>query len=336
MAHPVSTVLGNGDGHPHDIYDTGEFRIEPVNDLPLSSALESPTSCCRIAGELFFTEWRGYFIRKLGNNGRVSCVAGIGMVQWETDGPADVADIGEVTACAFSVANPNKLVFVDAGSYRVRCVSLSPPLAVSSLAGAGVYQGCTDGPALKSALDSPCYGLACDELGTVFVADSSNCRVRAVVGALAPPSDTKKAQALSPLLPSWCTKQFRPNPGLPLMCTIAGGDFANEPLITQRWEYEVRERPVGSHADGFAFESRFVYPAALAYDSASCVLFVGDRNCIRQVSPFNRALSDIFLSFPTHLSRHLCNLIASYSDESSLFVFDVRLLIAAVQLWWRP
>lgn len=165
------------------------------------------------AGNLYVSEWNGGRLRKVTPAGEVSTVAtGLGAVfgvAVGSDGNFYVAQPngrtilkvtpsgtvstfagsgvaatvnGNGTAAAFNT--PTGVVFDRAGNLYVaeywgHCIrKITPAGDVTTFAGSGV-QGATDGPAAAASFNHP-NALAIDEDGALYVADSSNARIRKI------------------------------------------------------------------------------------------------------------------------------------------------------------
>lgn len=106
------------------------------------------------------------------SGGQVTTFAGSGRPGF-ADGPAAQAQFNEPYGVA--VDGQGNVYVADAGNHRIRKVSQRE---VSTLAGSGTA-GFADGPANAAQFNQP-MGLAVDAQGNVYVADSSNHRIRRV------------------------------------------------------------------------------------------------------------------------------------------------------------
>jgi RHS repeat-associated protein len=112
----------------------------------------------------------------------VTTIAGLAGVQGFADGPASQARFKSPAGVAIGL--DDSLYIADAGNNRIRVARLTldqsghPQWMVSTLAGDGTY-GFADGPATTAQFKNP-QGVAVDANGVVFVADTSNNRIRRI------------------------------------------------------------------------------------------------------------------------------------------------------------
>ena len=129
------------------------------------------------AGNVFFTDSTNYRVRRISAAGVISTVAGRGTPGFSGDGGAAAnAQFNPPAGLAID-ANGN-LFIADQFNHRIR--KITPSGTISTFAGTGTagFSG-DDGPATGARLNSP-FGVAVDSLGNVFIADSSNHRIRKV------------------------------------------------------------------------------------------------------------------------------------------------------------
>jgi hypothetical protein len=162
----ITTIAGNG---------TQSFSGD--GGAGTSAALNSP---CGIAvdavGNLFIADTSNHRIRKVSINGIITTVAGIGNYSFSGDGGA--ATNAGFTPLAVAVDNVGNLFIADFGNNRIRKVSTNG--IITTVAGNGSFFFSGDGgPAIDAALYYP-VGVAVDAGGNLFIADSSNNRIRMV------------------------------------------------------------------------------------------------------------------------------------------------------------
>ena len=167
----ISTVAGTG---------SGGFSGE--NGPGTSARVNAPVGMVTdAAGNVYFADYYNLRIRKLTvATGIVTTVVGSGTLGYQGDGGlATAAALYYPTAVARDSAGA--LYIADSNNHRVRKVA--PPtvatLTLSTLAGTGTpgYNG--DGPATSANVYNP-QGVAVDSVGNVYIADTSNNRIRKI------------------------------------------------------------------------------------------------------------------------------------------------------------
>jgi DNA-binding CsgD family transcriptional regulator/sugar lactone lactonase YvrE len=173
--HKIITVAGSGaPGHslitpsPSDIGD-GRPAVAALLSQPRGLALDS-------AGDLLIADTGDNRVRKLDPTGLISTLAGKGTFGWSGDGgPADLAELGAPEGIALDAQGD--LFIADTANGRIREVSGG---VITTFAGNGTSGFSGDGaPATKAEFIVP-LGLAVDNLGNLYVADSGNNRVRRI------------------------------------------------------------------------------------------------------------------------------------------------------------
>src|ERR1039458_2749610 len=201
----ITTVAGNGtqgfagDGGP-----------------AASASLNYPYGVAVYAsGNLFFTDFNNYRVRKVSANGVITTVAGNGTPGYsDYTGPATSASIKPTGVAADASGNlfitdyvyllrkvsasgimttvsadlylpkavavdaSGNLFIADSGYYRIRKVSVSG--IITTVAGNGVEGFSGDGGPATSASFSTLAGVAVDASGNLFIADTGNSRIRKV------------------------------------------------------------------------------------------------------------------------------------------------------------
>jgi sugar lactone lactonase YvrE len=158
----VTTVAGSGTKGDNDGFAwNAEFHF------PVGLALDK-------AGNLFIADSGNHLIRKLDLKGNVTTVAGTGS-KGAADGQALQASFSEPNALAFDKAG--NLYISDTGNHVIRKLDTSGN--VTTVAGSGSV-GFLDDSALKAKFNEP-RGLAFDKNGDLYIADSSNHRIRKLI-----------------------------------------------------------------------------------------------------------------------------------------------------------
>jgi len=167
----ISTIVGSG-GSGSFTGDNGPATAATLN-VPQGIAFDA-------SGNLFFSDWANYRIRKVDVAGIITTIAGTGTPGYTGDGgPATIATLGRPTGLAMD--NVGNLFIADQDNHAVRKIDLSGN--ISTVAGTGTpgYTGDT-GPATVAQLNHPYY-IAFDLSGNLIIADESNHAIRKVDGS---------------------------------------------------------------------------------------------------------------------------------------------------------
>jgi sugar lactone lactonase YvrE len=163
----ITTVAGNG---------TAGFRGD---DGPAASAELNYPAAVAVdgGGNLFIADTRNQRIRKVTPHGIISTVAGNGLAGFTgDDGAASLAQIDEPHGLA--VDGNGDLFIADTNNHRIR--KITPAGIISTVAGNGTRGFGGDGVAAVNAQLASPFGVATDTAGNLFIADSSNDRIRRV------------------------------------------------------------------------------------------------------------------------------------------------------------
>ena len=169
----ISTVAGDGteDGSGRGVYGgDGGAAVAAQLNYPNDVALDA-------AGNLYIADERNNRIRKVDAAGVISTVAGDGTCCYGGDGgPAWAARLSVPTGVALDGAG--NLYIANERSHRIRKVDAGG--GISTVAGDGTRGfGGDGGPATAAQLRSP-WGVATDGAGNLYIADTSNSRIRKV------------------------------------------------------------------------------------------------------------------------------------------------------------
>ena len=149
------------------------------------------------AGNLYIADSENHRIRRVDKGGTITTAAGIGKSGYSGDGgPAAGAWLH--TPEGVAVDKTGNLYIADTWNHRIRPMDSSGVLTTIAGTGQGGFGG-DGGLAATAQLNYP-TGVAVDEAGKVYVADSRNHRIR-VLTQLPPPPDAPtrlKATAVSP------------------------------------------------------------------------------------------------------------------------------------------
>ena len=156
---------------------TGTAGYSGDNGPATSAQLYEPNGLAMDgAGNLYIADTVNQRIRKVSPGGTITTVAGNGGCCYSGDnGSATSAQLGRVLALT---ADPSGNLYVGVSPVRIRKVSTSG--IITTIAGDGTtgFSG-DNGPATEAQFNYPA-GLAVDASGNLFVADSSNNRIRRI------------------------------------------------------------------------------------------------------------------------------------------------------------
>ncbi|MGA7832360.1 MAG: NHL repeat-containing protein [Terracidiphilus sp.] len=165
----ISTIAGNGTaGYSGD----GNTATNAELNNPYGVAVDS-------SGNIYIADTYNNRIRKVtASTQQISTVAGNGTAGYSGDGGAATnAEVYLPTGVA--VDSSGNIYIADYGNNRVRMVTVSTG-AISTIAGNGTAGYTGDGAAATSAELNRPAGVAVDAKGNIFIADSSNNRIRVV------------------------------------------------------------------------------------------------------------------------------------------------------------
>ena len=149
------------------------------------------------AGNLYIADTRNHRIRRVDTSGTITTVAGIGEGS-DSGGAGPAAEAVLHWPQGVAVDGSGNVYIADTWNHRIRRVDLSGVFTTIAGTGQGGFGG-DGGPAVKAQLNYP-TGVAVDEAGNVYVADSGNHRIRVLTRLPPPPgAPTRlKATAASP------------------------------------------------------------------------------------------------------------------------------------------
>ncbi|HVK84310.1 MAG TPA: hypothetical protein VM513_09385 [Kofleriaceae bacterium] len=129
------------------------------------------------AGNLYIGDTEGLVVRRVDTTGIVTTIAGTGTDGYSGDGgPAVAASMGRPFGLA--VDGLGNVYIADGDNHRIRKIDLDGIITTFAGTGTAGYSG--DGGLATSAQLSRPGGVAVDGLGNVYIADSSNARIRKV------------------------------------------------------------------------------------------------------------------------------------------------------------
>ena len=159
--------------------DTVLGDFDPLEEVPLSRAwTEGPVALAvDSAGNLYFAEAATGRVRKVDRSGQVSTVAGSGLTGDSGDGgPATRARFGRIEGLALDPAG--NIYIADADKNRIRRVDSAG--TIETIAGTGRFGWDGDGGPAASATLTAMSGVATDQNGNLYIADTWADRIRKI------------------------------------------------------------------------------------------------------------------------------------------------------------
>jgi uncharacterized protein (TIGR03437 family) len=166
------------DARIRTIVGTGNSGVGQEGLPGTQTVLHAPQAVCADrAGALYVVDTGNHRVLRSGAGATVMSAAGNGSPGAAGDGgPARLAQLHSPTACAVNTAGT--LFVADTGNHAIRAIT--PDGTISTAAGAGTADFTGDeGPAVSAALNGPC-GVAADDNGILYIADTGNNRIRQV------------------------------------------------------------------------------------------------------------------------------------------------------------
>jgi alpha-tubulin suppressor-like RCC1 family protein/sugar lactone lactonase YvrE len=166
----ISTLAGNGvAGFGGDRFAATAAQLSSPSGVAVDSS-----------GNVFIADTGNNRIRKVTPGGIITTVAGTGIAGYNGDG-ADTTTATLNSPRGMTFDNSGNLFVADSGNHRIR--KITPGGVISTAAGDGIagYNGDgSDGP--LASLNAP-RGVAIDNNGSLFIADTENNRIRKVSAA---------------------------------------------------------------------------------------------------------------------------------------------------------
>ncbi|MBI2346731.1 MAG: thrombospondin type 3 repeat-containing protein, partial [Deltaproteobacteria bacterium] len=168
----ITTIAGNGD------YGFGGDDV-PGTETPLASPSGISVAT---TGELYIADIGNQRVRKVGTDGLITTVAGTGEPFFSGDGgPATAAALWDPAGVA--VDGVGNLFIAEVSSSTIRKVDRIG--IISTVAGiGGTYGYDAEGARATATTLSAPYGVSVDGVGNLFIADTSNSRIRKVTFVL--------------------------------------------------------------------------------------------------------------------------------------------------------
>jgi uncharacterized protein (TIGR03437 family) len=175
-AHRVRQVTA--DGLIRTVAGTGKAGLGPDSLTPAETELSAPRGVCLDRfGNLYIVDTGNSRVLLAPAQGMVLTAAGNGAQGFAGDaGPAPIAQLNQPTACALDSAGD--LYIADTQNHRIRKVDATG--AIRTVAGNGIAgNGGDEGPATAAGLQAP-RGIAVDDNGDLYIADTGNNAIRQV------------------------------------------------------------------------------------------------------------------------------------------------------------
>lgn len=151
-----------------------------VNGTGTAAAFNQPSGLCAdLSGNIYVADSYNNVIRMITPAGVVTTLAGSGG-QVFADGPGLSAQFNSPYGICFDPISGN-LYVADQSNRRIRQITLSPNVVVSTIAGTGVA-GAVNGAGSSATFDAP-TGVCTDASGNVYVADQNNNMIRKITTA---------------------------------------------------------------------------------------------------------------------------------------------------------
>ena len=275
--HRVRKVSGTG--VISTIAGTGQPGGAVEGLTPVNTPLVAPEGLLADSGGgLWISEYFGNRVRKLAPDGTIRTVAGNGTAGFSGDSRQAVsAQLQAPGQIALDAAG--SLYIADSGNHRIRKVTAG---MISTFAGTGIAGFSGDGGQAVSAQFTAPRGIAFDNAGNLYIADTGNNRVRKVTpGGMI---TTVAGEGAFPLnLPRGVAVDFGQN--------LYIADTANHRIVKRSASGEPSVI-AGLGAAGFAVESgdalaaQFSSPAAITIDLKGNIYVADfDNNLVRKLTP---------------------------------------------------
>jgi uncharacterized protein (TIGR03437 family) len=164
----ITTIAGTGiEGYSGDGGLATQAMLHQAMDLAVDAG-----------GNIYFADSTGHRVRMIATNGIITTLAGTGTAGFSGDGGA--AATAQLNFPVGVAVDANNNVYIaDGNNFRIRMVSGG---TITTVAGNGSEGFSGDGGAATSATLNYPYGVRVDSAGRIFIADTSNNRVRMISG----------------------------------------------------------------------------------------------------------------------------------------------------------
>jgi cysteine-rich repeat protein len=160
------------------IVGTGLFELSADGGPAAATALANPTGIAfDSSGRLLIVDSHAHRVRRIELDGTISTVAGKGTAGFSGDGgPATSAELD--TPYGVAIDSLDRILIADNRNHRIRRVETDGTITTIAGTGFGGFSG-DDGPATSAQLRFP-VDVAIDSTGRIFIADTSNHRIRRI------------------------------------------------------------------------------------------------------------------------------------------------------------
>src|ERR1700733_1849037 len=241
----ITTIAGNGAGTPV----TGSFSGD--RGAAINASLNNPTAVAVDGGGvIYIADQFNQRIRKIALDGTITTIAGNGNAGFGGDGGPAIAGMLNYPG-GITVDAAGNLYVNDDLNFRTRMIAAKG--TISTIAGSGTQGFSGDGGAATAAALNGNFGVALDLLGNMYIADSTNNRIREVSAAVPGLTPTISAAAftnaasftsggspgsIATLFGAHLTRNLTgivQSPSVPLPATLAGAtvtvDGKNAPIF---------------------------------------------------------------------------------------------------------
>lgn len=163
-AQIITTVVGNGNqGYSGD----GGQATNASIDLPGGVAIDE-------FGNIYFSQFTDFRIRKVNSLGIISTIAGVGTIPGDSgdNGPATAAQINSVFDVKLD--NAGNIYLADSYNYKIRKINTAG--IISTVAGNGTLGYSGDGGQATAAELKAAQGIAFDPFGNMYITDYGRIR----------------------------------------------------------------------------------------------------------------------------------------------------------------
>ena len=228
------------------------------------------------AGNIYVADWGNNVIRKISASGVVTTIAGTAAISGNANGTGSAAQFNG--PCGIGVDNAGNVYVADSNNCTIR--KIGPGGVVTTLAGTAGVQGSADGIGSAATFNNP-SGIAVDDTGNVYVADTNNHSIRKITagGVVTTLAGTAGVQGSADGTGS-AARFYEPyGVAVDRAGTVYVADSGNDIVrrVTARGVVTTLAGTAGvqGNADGIGGAAQFGAPFSVAVDGAG-ILYVAD------------------------------------------------------------